>query len=129
MNIHKIKNIINLNNDDRYSYSIREFVKLEKIWAISTPDSWVTFVDNDGDEIFPIWPHKEVAEICVFDEMKVKGFYVESIDYEKFKEFCIPDMFSDDIRFGVFYNENRQGNTIDGKGLLEDLKSEEEGEF
>lgn len=129
MNSNKIKNIINLNADERYNYSIREFVKLEKIWAVSILDSWLTFVDENGDEVFPIWPHKEVAEICIFEEMKVKEYVIESIDYEKFKKFCIPDMNNDKILFGVFYNDKRQGNIIEGDSLLEDLEMEERGDF
>lgn len=121
----KINNVINLNVEDRYWYSIREIVKLGKVWAVSTPESWVTFVDNEGEEIFPIWPHKEVAEVCVFEELKVEGYSIEAIDYDKFKEFCIPDMVGDSILFGVFYDLNREGLAVNGEKLLEDLEEED----
>jgi hypothetical protein len=129
MNDNKIKSIIKLDNKERYDYSIREFVKLEKIWAVSIPDHWITIVDNVKDEIFPIWPHKEVAKVCILNEMKIDSFYIQSIEYQKFKEFCIPDMNDKGILFGVFYNDKREGIAVEGKALLKDLELEEEGEF
>jgi hypothetical protein len=42
VNSDKIKNVIKLDSQDRYEYSIREFVKLEKVWAVLVADSWVT---------------------------------------------------------------------------------------
>lgn len=124
MHIQKIKNILLLNNEDRYWYSIREIAKLGKVWAISTPDSWVNFVDKQGDEIFPIWPHKEVAEICIFEELRIKDYSIESIEFDKFIKYCIPDMEDSNILFGVFYNENKEAIVVDAKKLESDLMEE-----
>jgi len=121
----KINNGINLKVEDRYWYSIREIVKLDTVWAVSTPESWVTFVDNEGDEIFPIWPHKEVAKMCAFEELKVENYSVQAIDYNKFKEFCIPEMDGDNILFGVFYDLKREAFVVDGERQLGDLEEEE----
>jgi len=92
---------------------------------VSTPESWVTFVDNEGDEIFPIWPHKEVAKMCAFEELKVENYSVQAIDYNKFKEFCIPEMDGDNILFGVFYDLKREAFVVDGERQLGDLEEEE----
>lgn len=121
----KIKNVINLDPEERYWYSIREIVKSEQVWAVGTSESWVTFVDEEGDEIFPVWPHKEVAEICIFEELKVEGYSIQSIAYDEFKEFCIPDMADDDILFGVFYDSKKQALAVGGDDLLIDLMDEE----
>lgn len=125
INIRKIENVIKLNNIDRYNYFIREVVKLEKVWAISTSDSWLTFIDNNNDTIFPVWPHKEVAELCLFEEFKQLDFIIESIDYTNFKEYCIPDMLENNIYFGVFYNNERKALIVSGEDLLNDLEIEE----
>lgn len=120
----KIKNIINLTHQDRYDYFIREVVKLEKVWGISTPQNWVMFEDNEDEVIFPIWPHKEVAELCVFEELKLPDWKVEHIPLSKFVEYCIPDMLDENVIFGVFYNTNRSGLAINPKKLFNDLQSE-----
>ena len=121
----KINNVINLNVEDRDWYSIREIVKLGKVWALSTPEYWITFVDHEGDEIFPIWPHEEVAEVCAFEELKVEGYSIQAIDYDKFKEFCIPEMVGDNILFGVFSDLKREAFVVDGERLLGDLEEED----
>ncbi|MBP6732763.1 MAG: DUF2750 domain-containing protein [Chitinophagales bacterium] len=122
----KIGNLLGLNDEDRYSYSIREFVKLEKIWVVSSIESLITIVDEDGDEILPIWPHKEVAILCLPEEFKVEGFSVDYMEYEKFKEMCIPDMTSSNVLFGVFFNKSRAGIAVNGEDLLKDLEVEED---
>ncbi len=123
----KIKNILNLSSEERYEYSIREIVKLGKVWAVATPDSWVMFVDESGDEIFPIWPHQEVAELCIFEELKVIGYFIKPIELDSFLKYCIPDMKEDDILFGVFYNEKRETLAITPDKLKIDLDEEYNG--
>jgi hypothetical protein len=61
----------------------------------------------------------------MFDEMKLNGYSIEFIEYDKFKELCIPDMMDRSIMFGIFYNDKREGLAIGGESLLEDLESEE----
>ncbi|MBV8389168.1 MAG: DUF2750 domain-containing protein [Mucilaginibacter sp.] len=124
MHEEKIKNLLALNSSDRYWYSIREIVKLELVWAISTDDSWVTFVDKNGDEIFPIWPHKEIAEICVFEELKVENYFIKAIKFELFIKYCIPDMEEDNISFGMFYNKGREALVVNPQQLFTDLMDE-----
>ena len=124
MHKEKIKNILKLDADDRYWYSIREIVKLELVWAISNDDSWVMFVDKNQDEIFPIWPHKEVAEICVFEELKVKNYYIKPIKYNLFIKYCIPEMEEDHILFGMFYDEERKAIVVSPQQLKIDLLNE-----
>jgi hypothetical protein len=129
MHENKIKNVIKLNSNDRYGYSIREFVKLEKIWVLSHAESLITFVDQKNNEVFLIWPHKEVAEHCILEEIEVDGYSIEAIDYDEFKNLCIPDMINDKILFGVFYDDKREGMVISGEDLLKDLEAEEDGDF
>jgi hypothetical protein len=123
----KIKNILNLSSEERYEYSIREIVKLEKIWAVATADSWVMIADESGDEVFPIWPHQEVAELCILEELKVTGYFIKPIELNSFLKYCIPDMEENDILFGVFYNEKKEALAITPDKLKTDLDEEYNG--
>lgn len=125
MDSNKIKNIIALNKDDRYYYSIKEFVKLEAIWVVSSDDNMLTIIDEDYNEVLLIWPHKEAADSRIIKEMKIDGIYIDYIEYETFKSLCIPDMISDNVLFGVFYDVKGEGVLISGKDLLKDLIEEE----
>jgi hypothetical protein len=128
MHPNKIINILNLNTEDRYWYSIREIIKLEKVWAIANADSWITFIDGSGDKIFSIWPHQEAAEICALDELRVKGYFVKPIALSAFIKYCIPDMEENNIQFGVFFNENREALCVAPEKLKIDLEEELEGD-
>ncbi len=126
MNPQEIENAIALNKNDRYNYSIREIIKHEAIWVASTDVHLTTVIDNYGNEVWPIWPHKEVAESFVINEIKLEGIYMDSIDYDTFKTVCIPDMISNNVLFGVFYSTREAGVLISGEDLLKDLIKEEE---
>jgi len=128
MHSKKIENILRLESEDRYEYSIREIVKLEEIWVVAVPENIVTIVDRNGQETLPVWPHKEVAEICVLEEMKHSDWYLKSIDLSVFLDKCIPDMKKSGIDFGVFYNEKRKCLSVDSHRLEADLNNELEGE-
>lgn len=120
---------MNLDSPERYDYTIREIVKLEQAWIIATPENIVTILDEHGDEILPIWPHKEVADICILDEMKHDGWYVKNITLSVFLEKCIPDMDKSGVAFGVFFNKQRESYTVSAESLISDIEDEIEGEF
>ena len=121
MHEQKIQNLLKLSNEDRYWFSTREIIKLEKVWAIASPDFWVTFVDHENEEVFPIWPSKELAEKCIFEELKVKDYTIESIKYEDFKNMCLQDMRESKILFGVFYNKDKEAVVVNSDDLENDL--------
>ena len=115
---------MNLTPQQRYDYFIRQVADFEEVWTIAVDDGYIMFKDNEGDEIFPVWPHKELAELCCFEEHKAMGAFPESIEFGTFVNECIPDMIKGKVYFGVFYDKKRIGMAIDGNQLKEDLESE-----
>jgi hypothetical protein len=124
----KIENVIKLNPEDRYWYTVQEIVKFEVVWLISFADSWVTFVDSESDEILPIWPHREIADRCILEEMKSEGYLVESMDLNSFLNVCLPEMQKGRIFIGVFYDEKREALVIPAEVLESNLCEEMDGE-
>ena len=122
----KIENLLSLSTKERYDYFIREVAQFEKIWTIGTDEGYVIFHDKEGEEILPIWPHRELAEKCIFKEHKEMGATPESILLDSFLKNCIPDMMSDGILFGVFYDDKREALAVGGKKLMQDIKVEVE---
>ena len=125
MHEQKIQNLLKLSNEDRYWFSTREIINLEKVWVFASPHFWVTFVDHENEEVFPIWPSKELAEKCIFEELKVKDYTIESIKYEDFKNMCLQDMRESKILFGVFYNKDKEAVVVNSDDLENDLLEEE----
>ena len=126
-NMHE-KQILNLLSKpavERYEYFIRYCADFERVWGLVVgDDNWVIFKDNEGENIFPIWPHPDLAITCCFEEHRKLGAKPQSIALDSFIKNCIPDMVSDGVVFGVFYDEKREGVVVGG----DDLKSELERE-
>ncbi len=124
MNFKKSINLIKLSPSERYDYFIREVVQNLEIWLLETDDGYVFFKDNTKDNILPIWPSEELAVLCTFEEFKIIKARPVSINYDSFINNCIPDMITENIIFGVFYDNNRVALAVDGHKLLKDLTFE-----
>ena len=72
----QIVNLLKQSVEQRYEYFIRYCSDFEQVWGLVVEeDNWVIFKDNDGNEIFPLWPHHDLAEKCVFMSIKKWGQY------------------------------------------------------
>ena len=125
MHENKILNLLSLSTEDRYTYFIRHCADFEQVWGLVVgEDNWVIFKDNEGDKIFPLWPHIELAELYCFEKHKKLGAKPQAINLEAFIQKCIPDMISGGVYFGAFYDGNRQGLVVTGDKLRWDLIEE-----
>ncbi|OOZ37503.1 DUF2750 domain-containing protein [Solemya elarraichensis gill symbiont] len=123
----QIENLLKQSPEERYTYFVRYCADFEQVWGLVVGDNnWVIFKDADGDEIFPVWPHSDLAEVCCFDEQKEMGAKPQAISLDSFIRNCIPDMVSDGVYFGVFYNDKREGLAVEG-GVLKTAIEEEVG--
>ncbi len=121
----QIENLLKQSPDQRYVYFVRFCADFEQVWGLVVDeDNWVIFKDADGDEIFPLWSHPDLAEACCFEEHKQMGAKPQVIGLESFINNCIPDMVSDGVRFGIFYDKSREGLVIEGNALKEALEEE-----
>jgi hypothetical protein len=123
----QIENLLNYSEKERYEYFVRYCADWEKVWGLVTEeDSWVIFKDETGDEIFPLWPHPDLAEICCFQEHKDMNVKPQSIDIYSFIEGAIPDMINHKVSFGIFFGQDRKGFIVKGEVLKEVLEEEME---
>lgn len=119
----QIENLLNLSDKERLEYFIRYTSDFEKVWGLSVgEDNWIIFKDKEGDEIFPLWPHKDLANECMFEEHKKMGAKPQSMSIYSFINHCIPDL--ENVKFGIFYNINRTAYVLDGNALKEELLEE-----
>lgn len=125
MHPEKIKNLVRLNAADRYDYFIRHCADFGEIWGLCVgEEDWIIFTDNENEEIFPVWPHPELASLCAFSEHKEMGAIPRIIKIESFLQNCIPDMIRQSVLFGVFYDLNRTAIAVDPGKLKNDLEAE-----
>jgi hypothetical protein len=123
----QIDNLLKQSPEERYNYFVRYCADFELVWGLVVGDNnWVIFKDAEGDEIFPVWSHADLAEVCCFKEHKEMGAKPQAISLDSFIKNCIPDMVSDGVYFGVFYDNEREGLVVEG-GVLKAALEEEVG--
>ncbi len=124
MHIKQIENLLKLSNKERVEYFIRYCSDFEEVWGLSVGQDWIIFKDSEGDEIFPVWPHKDLAEFCAFDEHKEMGAKPRSISIYSFIKDYIGDPRLNNIYFGIFYNKEREAMVLEGDTLKNELELE-----
>ncbi|NNE22976.1 MAG: DUF2750 domain-containing protein [Rhizobiales bacterium] len=126
----QIENLLKLSAQERLDYFVRHCADFEIVWRLVIgEDNWVIFKDHEGDEVFPLWPHKDLAEVCCFDEHKQMGAKPQAITLTPFFEKCVPDMQSRNIYFGVFYDKGRKGLAVTPEELKRALQDEIESNW
>ncbi len=129
MSHHTVKNanaddLLELSRQDRFKYLVRNSADSQRVWGLKTDENWLIFRDEDGDEIFPVWPHEALADKCCFAEHKALGAKPHAITVDSFVNACIPDMLESSVGFGVFYDSNRKGLVVDGRDLKAAIENE-----
>ena len=121
----QIENLLKQSPEERYEYFVRYCADFEQVWGLVVgDDNWVIFKDANGDEIFPLWPHSDLAEVCCFEEHKKMGAKPQAISLDSFIKNCIPDMVSGGVSFGVFYDNKREGLAVEGRELKSAFEEE-----
>ena len=125
MHERQIENLLKQSPEERLAFFVRYSADFEVVWGLSVgADNWVVFRDGDGDDVFPIWPHEDLADACCFEEHRAMGAKPQLIELEDFLSQCIPDMIEQQTLFGVFYDTNREGIAVDGDALKRALEDE-----
>ncbi len=124
MHPERLKNIINLSPVDRYEYSIREIVKHGIVWVIAEPEGLVTVIGPDREEELLIWPHREVAKLCAFEELKTATYTIEGVSLDDFLTVILDSLEKDGISIGVFFDDQRVGLVVPCDQIKADLFAE-----
>ena len=60
----QVQAIIKLHAPKRYNHFIKKVVGWKELWGLYD-DGWAMSESNNGEPIFPLWPEKEYAELCI----------------------------------------------------------------
>ena len=107
----------------RYEYFVKRVVDAQEIWGIGSASGWVMASDDDGGELFPVWPDAAYAESCCEGEWA--DAVPRSIALTEWIEKWLPGLAADARRVAVFpVSGGIRGLAVAPDRLLADLKSE-----
>lgn len=116
----EVKNVLQIDKKKQYEYFVKKVADFEEVWSLRDNEGWAT-LGVDENEFFPVWPKKELADICISEEWK--NYYSERIILEEFLDDWIDGLKEDKIRITVMWN-NGSGIDIEWDTLREDLERE-----
>lgn len=53
-----------LPSKEMFPYFVRKVTDFEEIWDLSDGTEWALLGDSNDNQLFPVWPEKDFAEIC-----------------------------------------------------------------
>ena len=97
---------MSLADAERYNYMIRRLADSEQLYLLDN-NGWVTYGDNNGNILLPIWPEEEFANLCAIDEWAAANSV--AMNLEKFFLDLIPALVEQNIRLAIFplHNTNK----------------------
>lgn len=117
----KISEVLKMSLPDRYDYFIRKVADFENIWGLNS-DGWALYGDDEGNQVLPLWPEKEFAELCAVDEWR--DYIPEAIGLENFLCKWVPGMTNDKTLISVFPTLETSGLIISPSDINKDLLDE-----
>lgn len=126
MNIKKIENIFRLPSKERFSYFVRKVTDFEEVWGLSDGSEWALLGDNNNNELFPVWPEKDFAEICATGPWN--NYVPKLIKLDDFISKLSAKLKSEKINYAVFLTTENKGIIISPTELCEILEMEIEQE-
>lgn len=104
----------------RYKYSIKRIADTESLWTIISDDGYYRLIDNNGKQLFPIWPFKEYVEMYMIGE--ATDFNAISIDLIKFENEVIDIIRNNNIPLAIFpISDDNTGKIIEANTFIKDL--------
>lgn len=121
----QIDTLIAQTPQERYEHFLHYTTEHKSVWGlVIDEDNWIMFKENDGTEVFALWPSAEVADACCLDEHRSMGAKPQAIPLEPFIQHCIPDMVADSVSFGICFDYSSNGLVVSGESLKEALSDQ-----
>ena len=100
LNSKQIEAVIKLPAPKRYSHFIKKVVGWKRLWALYD-DGWAMSETTEGLPVFPLWPEKEYAELCISGDWS--SYQPKSIELDEVLDSMIPMLRERGILPGVFF--------------------------
>lgn len=117
----EIEAIANLTAKKRYEYFIKQVADQATVWGLFNSD-WVILKDKEGNELFPVWPHRIYSEL--FLKENLIAALPKAIDIYDFLENFLPKLGKNNTTILVFPTPKNEGFIGCYSQLYNDLNEE-----
>lgn len=100
--------VVALPAEKRFEHFVKVVADWQEVWGLYK-DGWALAADDDGKEVFPLWPAKEYAALCKENEWG--DYEPKSIGLNEFMSELLPKLKRDGVLPGVFFVPAGKGVT------------------
>lgn len=122
MNGKQVENVLRLKAPERYSYFVKRSADWQEVWSLRSPNGWTIGKDDQGRELFPVWPHPTFAELCahgLWEDAKP-----EKITLSEWLNGWLPDLRAQKKLVSIFPLPSGGGIAVDPARVKDDIESE-----
>lgn len=107
---------------DRYRHFVSRVSDWQHVWSLKDESGWVSAADDQGNLVFPFWPHPDYAAACATGDWT--GNIPASIEVHEFLERWLPNMDKDEVEAAVFPTPTMRGVIIPALQLQRAIQDE-----
>jgi hypothetical protein len=101
--------VLRLDGPTRFSHFVKRVVDAEAAWGLWN-DGWILLADDEGTQVFPLWPATEYAE--AFRTGEWVDCVAEEIELERLLGELLPQLAAQGKRPGVFPIPERMNTVV-----------------
>lgn len=99
----QVDSIIKLTGPERYAYSLAFVATTKEFWGL-WDDGWALATINDEEHYLLLWPAKEYAELCRYEEWE--QYQTKKISLNQLLDDLLPSIKEDKIKPGIFMTQS-----------------------
>jgi len=106
--------------EQRYDFFISKAITEQQVWGLASDEGWV-ILPEDGEEVFPVWPYAELAELWRSGEFS--DCQPKAIPLADWLEKWLPGMQEDGLLAAVCPDSEGDAIIVGAEELLENLEN------
>ncbi|WP_077003513.1 DUF2750 domain-containing protein [Variovorax sp. KK3] len=117
----QIEAVVALSAHKRYARFIKLAADQRLVWGLHL-NGWALAGTDDGMPVFPLWPAREYAELCVGGSWA--DYVPKSIELDDLFDGLLPSLDANGTKLGVFYTAGDKGVLPNLADFERDLRAE-----
>jgi hypothetical protein len=117
----QIESVVALPAPKRYSHFIKMAADQNRVWGLFS-DGWALAATSTGQDVFPLWPAAEYAQLCAAGDWA--GYSPREIPLDELFQQLLPRLRDTSTPLAVFYTPRDQGVIPNLEEFEADLKTE-----